>query len=75
MSEEGYREPVPPAEWRFRRATTAVVLVAVVLAFLLGCSCIVASIFVARTAVSYTGTEFRVWSQIAPVTQWHGEEG
>lgn len=75
MSEQGHRDPVPPAEWRFRRATTAVVLAAVLLAFLLGCSCIVASIFVARTAVSNTEMESRVWSQPAQVTQAQGEEG
>ncbi|MBW6468364.1 MAG: hypothetical protein K0B85_04310 [Coriobacteriia bacterium] len=74
MSEEGHRDPAPPAEWRFRRATTAVVLVAVLLAFLLGCSCIVASIFVARTAVSNTDVESRGRSLPAQFTQWYGEE-
>jgi hypothetical protein len=66
-------EPEEPQESRFRRASTGVVVFAIVAALLFACSCAVGSIFVGRSFVSETRVEYRAWVQAAQRVAWSGE--
>jgi hypothetical protein len=66
-------EPDQPQESQFRRASTGVVVMAIVAALLFACSCAVGSIFVGRSFISETRVEYRAWVQAAQRVAWSGE--
>lgn len=67
VAPEEFREPA------FRRASTAVAAAAVLLALLFACPCAIGAIFVARSFVSESKVEYRVWVDASGRVAWCGQ--